>query len=79
MRNIIFLCNKFQFCKFLQNLVIENCSYISTSNDKFNLFADDKIQKRAFVTHREKSKEKYLSELEFKLGSLFDNSDPEII
>jgi hypothetical protein len=77
--NIIFLCNKFQFCKFLQNLVIENCSYISTSNDKFNLFADDKIQKRAFVTHREKSKEKYLSELEFKLGSLFDNSDPEII
>jgi hypothetical protein len=77
--NIIFLCNKFQFCKFLQNIIIEKCSY-SSSVDKFNLFADDKMQKRTFVTHREKSKENFNLQAEDSLGSLFDNSnDNEVI
>ena len=48
LQNIIVVSNQKQFCINLQKIIIDNCTYKQTENDKFNLIGDDSLQRKKF-------------------------------
>lgn len=69
-QNIITLTNRKQFCINLQTIIIENCTYTQTENDKFNLIGDDTLQKKNFHDLENKGDEDIFT-------LLFDNVSEE--
>ena len=53
LQSIYLLCQPKKFNLLLRNVIKDNCSYIPTPNDKFNLYADDTIQKKKFLNRKE--------------------------
>lgn len=70
LQNIIIVSNQKQFCINLQQIVIENCTYTQTQNDKFNLIGDDTLQRKKFHDMENKADETIFS-------LLFDNITEE--
>jgi len=50
LQNIYFIIDPKSFCNYLRELVKEKSSYNPTENDKFDLYGDDVIQKKKFLT-----------------------------
>lgn len=69
-QNIITVTNQKQFCINLQTIIIENCTYTQTENDKFNLIGDDTLQKKNFHDLENKGDENIFT-------LLFDNVSEE--
>lgn len=50
LQNILVLSNTKQFCNMLRNMLMKYCKITPTSLDKFNLTADDRLQKKQFAS-----------------------------
>lgn len=48
LQNILLLGQPKKFCNLLRDIVKELCTYTPTSNDKFNLYGDDALQRKRF-------------------------------
>lgn len=48
-QNIILLSKPLEICKIFQDIIISKCTFTSTETDKFNLYGDDRIQKKRFI------------------------------
>jgi hypothetical protein len=70
LQNIITVSNQKQFCINLQKIIIENCTYNQTENDKFNLIGDDTLQRKKFHDMENKADETIFT-------LLFDNITKE--
>ena len=55
--NIIALSKQKSFCNVLRNLIVKHCTIHPTQLDRFNLTADDKINKRHFAQETDSSEE----------------------
>jgi hypothetical protein len=55
--NIICLSKPIEMCKILQDIVKTNCILKSTELDKFNLYADDKLQQKRFSSANDSDKD----------------------
>lgn len=56
-QNILNLVKKKDFCLCLQEIVIRNCTIIPTVFDKFNLTSDDKVNKKNFMSERNRKED----------------------
>ena len=70
LQNIITVSNQKQFCISLQKIIMENCTYTQTENDKFNLIGDDTLQRKKFHDMENKGDETIFT-------LLFDNITKE--
>ena len=49
LNNLIIISNTYKLTKIIQKIIIENCTYIPTEKDRFNLYSDDTLQKKNFL------------------------------
>ena len=54
LQNIIQLSKPISLCKTIQDIIINKCTFSPTESDKFNLYADDKLQR---FTHKNDTEE----------------------
>jgi hypothetical protein len=55
LHNIFFINNLYDFTKTMQSIVIENCNYKPTLKDRFDIRADDTLQRRKFTSSSKKT------------------------
>jgi hypothetical protein len=55
LQNIFFVNNLYDFTKIMQDIVIQNCTYNPTIKDRFDIRADDTLQRRKFTASSKKN------------------------
>lgn len=70
--NIIFLSKPKQTIKIMQNIVMKHNTFFPTTNDKFNLTGDDRMQRRQFAEEQDSQ-----AEVERNVRRLFDEISEE--
>lgn len=52
-QNIILIGQPMGLCRIFQNIIIEKSTFTPTESDKFNLYGDDKLQQKRFLSHKD--------------------------
>jgi len=74
-QNMILVTYYFRFSELVVNLIKENANYVSTGNDKFNIYSDDKEASKHYKEHV--SKYSYENDVKQILKELFDDFSSE--
>ena len=55
--NIMLLSSGKRFCDVLRKIVVSNCTYSPSENDKFNIYGDDPLQRNRFKSQKDDEEE----------------------